>query len=450
MVINAARRSRLSADGPDDRRPLSVMESSLVLPAITARPLKTPLLLLDTASGVVGVPLSVVLNAYFVVAGDQPGELHLYALPQERVPGTACRRPFQRRVRLPRASPATNPPLPPVPHSPGAAMQFPGATPTHHLQRPHTSPCRVLALPSPRSWLTSVSHHNAGTALPSRKTLDPCDPGLQGPRLNAQQPPGFRWWPLNGLSEVEIVRLSYCSLHPTTSPTFRRHLLRPSTARFLSGTDSYASWWDLVQGKEFRACGEFLSLFTPSTSTFLPPPSCALTLISTLMSAFASSLAGNLVTIGSSLFPARYSSATAFIRSRWCMELAWLALYRRGPPANSSSLTWDFLGPKPHGLALVGGYGVEPAVSVAACAAYPNFSGARYSARIHFSRSRELLHARRSFVQAILPLALALPAHVPIPPQASASSCLTALTPTSLALGAVQTLIHPFSSSRYH
>jgi hypothetical protein len=95
-------------------------------------------------------------------------------------------------------------------------------------------------------------------------------------------------------------------------------------------------------------------------------------------------LAGNLVTIGSSLFPARYSSATAFMRSRWCMELAWLALYRRGPPGNSSSLvflffllsppsfrffdlfpflqTWDFLGPKPHGLALVGGYGVEPAV----------------------------------------------------------------------------------------
>ncbi|KAJ7899176.1 hypothetical protein B0H14DRAFT_3852876 [Mycena olivaceomarginata] len=410
MVINAARRSRLSADGPDDRRPLSVMESSLVLPAITARPLKTPLLLLDTASGVVGVPLSVVLNAYFVVAGDQPGELHLYALPQERVPGTACRRPFRRRVRLPRASPATNPPLPPVPHSPAP-------------------PCSSLEPPPPTTY-------NVPTRL-----LVACSPfprlvRLQGPRLNAQQPPGFHWWPLNGLGEVEIVRLSYC-LHPTTSPTFRRHLLRPSTARFLSGTDSYASWWDLVQGKEFRACGEFLSLFTLSTSTFLPPPSCALTLISTLMSAFASSLAGNLVTIGSSLFPARYSSATAFIRSRWCMELAWLALYRRGPPANSSSLTWDFLGPKPHGLALVGGYGVEPAVSVAACAAYPNSSGARYSARIHFSRSRESLHARRSFVQAILPLALALPAHVPIPPQASASLFLTALTPTSLALGAV-------------
>jgi hypothetical protein len=80
---------------------------SLVLPAITAHPLKTPLPLLDTYSkvdiyypnvhrgppilqfralpsepdSVVGVPLGIVLDACFVVAGNQPGELHLYALP---------------------------------------------------------------------------------------------------------------------------------------------------------------------------------------------------------------------------------------------------------------------------------------------------------------------------------------------------------------------------------
>ncbi|KAJ6591197.1 hypothetical protein DFH09DRAFT_196224 [Mycena vulgaris] len=85
-----------------------------VLPAITARPVKTPLSLLDTNSkvdiyhpnvhrgppilqfrafpsepdsGVVGVPLGVVLDACFVVAGNRPGELHLYAPPQERVAG---------------------------------------------------------------------------------------------------------------------------------------------------------------------------------------------------------------------------------------------------------------------------------------------------------------------------------------------------------------------------
>ncbi|KAJ6586753.1 hypothetical protein B0H10DRAFT_2234208 [Mycena sp. CBHHK59/15] len=88
--------------------------SSSVLPAITARPLKTPLPLLDTNStvdiyhpnvhrgppilqfrafpsepdsSVVGVPLGVVLDACFVVAGNQQGELHLYAPPQERVAG---------------------------------------------------------------------------------------------------------------------------------------------------------------------------------------------------------------------------------------------------------------------------------------------------------------------------------------------------------------------------
>ncbi|KAF7341084.1 hypothetical protein MSAN_02094500 [Mycena sanguinolenta] len=88
--------------------------SSLILPAITARPLKNPLPLLDTNSlvgiyhpkvdsgppilrfrafpskpdsGVVGVPLGVVLDACFVVAGNQPGELHLCAPPHERVAG---------------------------------------------------------------------------------------------------------------------------------------------------------------------------------------------------------------------------------------------------------------------------------------------------------------------------------------------------------------------------
>ncbi|KAJ7717584.1 hypothetical protein B0H16DRAFT_1740535 [Mycena metata] len=85
-----------------------------VLPATTARPLKTPLPLLDTYSkvdiyhpdvhsgppilqfrafpsepdsGIVGVHLGVVLDACFVIAGNQPGELHLYAPPQERVAG---------------------------------------------------------------------------------------------------------------------------------------------------------------------------------------------------------------------------------------------------------------------------------------------------------------------------------------------------------------------------
>ncbi|KAJ7430027.1 hypothetical protein B0H11DRAFT_2211644 [Mycena galericulata] len=38
-------------------------------------------------SGVVSVPLGVVLDACFVVAGNQKGELHLYATPQERVAG---------------------------------------------------------------------------------------------------------------------------------------------------------------------------------------------------------------------------------------------------------------------------------------------------------------------------------------------------------------------------
>ncbi|KAJ7025632.1 hypothetical protein C8F04DRAFT_1191212 [Mycena alexandri] len=88
--------------------------SSSVLPAITARPPKTYLPLLDAHSkvdiyhpnvhsgppilpfrafpsepdsGMVGVPLGIVLDACFVVAGNQPGELHLYALPQERVAG---------------------------------------------------------------------------------------------------------------------------------------------------------------------------------------------------------------------------------------------------------------------------------------------------------------------------------------------------------------------------
>ncbi|KAJ7869115.1 hypothetical protein B0H14DRAFT_3581777 [Mycena olivaceomarginata] len=86
---------------------------SFVLPTITARPPKTPLPLLDTYKvdiyhpsvhwgppilqfrafpsepdrGVVGVPLGVVLDACFVVAGNQPGELHLCAPPQERVAG---------------------------------------------------------------------------------------------------------------------------------------------------------------------------------------------------------------------------------------------------------------------------------------------------------------------------------------------------------------------------
>ncbi|KAJ7869200.1 hypothetical protein B0H14DRAFT_3440901 [Mycena olivaceomarginata] len=92
---------------------------SFVLPAITARPPKTPLPLLDTYKvdiyhpsvhwgppilqfrafpsepdrGVVGVPLGVVLDACFVVAGNQLGELHLSdplllsAPSQERVAG---------------------------------------------------------------------------------------------------------------------------------------------------------------------------------------------------------------------------------------------------------------------------------------------------------------------------------------------------------------------------
>ncbi|KAJ7431974.1 hypothetical protein B0H11DRAFT_2209901 [Mycena galericulata] len=87
---------------------------SSVLPAITARPLKTPLPLLDTNSAVdiyhpnvhsgppilqfcafpsepdssvVGVPLGVVLDVCFVVAGNQKGELHLYVPLQERVVG---------------------------------------------------------------------------------------------------------------------------------------------------------------------------------------------------------------------------------------------------------------------------------------------------------------------------------------------------------------------------
>ena len=85
-----------------------------VLPAITARPLKTPVPLLDTNSrvdiyhpnvrggppilqfhafpsepnsGVIGVPLGVVLDACFVIAGNQSGELHLCTPPQVRVAG---------------------------------------------------------------------------------------------------------------------------------------------------------------------------------------------------------------------------------------------------------------------------------------------------------------------------------------------------------------------------
>ncbi|KAF9044721.1 hypothetical protein BDZ89DRAFT_1058808, partial [Hymenopellis radicata] len=87
---------------------------SSVLPAITARPLKNPLPLLDTnsqvsvyhpkvhsgapillfhafpsepGSGVVGVPVGLVLDACFVLAGNQQGELHLYPSLQERVAG---------------------------------------------------------------------------------------------------------------------------------------------------------------------------------------------------------------------------------------------------------------------------------------------------------------------------------------------------------------------------
>ncbi|KAJ6460515.1 hypothetical protein C8R45DRAFT_879325 [Mycena sanguinolenta] len=88
--------------------------SSMILPAISARPLKNPLPLLDANSkvaiyhpnvpsgppilqfrafpsspdsGVVGVPLGVVFDACFIIAGNHPGELHLYAPPHERVAG---------------------------------------------------------------------------------------------------------------------------------------------------------------------------------------------------------------------------------------------------------------------------------------------------------------------------------------------------------------------------
>ncbi|KAF8216660.1 hypothetical protein K438DRAFT_1953567 [Mycena galopus ATCC 62051] len=81
-------------------------------PAITARPLSIPLPLLgatstvdihhpsvsggppilqfyafpsEPGSGVVGVPLGVVLDACFVVAGNQPGKLYLHASPHEQV-----------------------------------------------------------------------------------------------------------------------------------------------------------------------------------------------------------------------------------------------------------------------------------------------------------------------------------------------------------------------------
>ncbi|KAF9020658.1 hypothetical protein BDZ89DRAFT_1072069 [Hymenopellis radicata] len=87
---------------------------SSILPAITARPLQRPLPLLDTnsrvsvyhpkvpfgvpilllnafpcepGSGVVGVPVGLVLDACFVLAGNQRGELRLLASQQERVAG---------------------------------------------------------------------------------------------------------------------------------------------------------------------------------------------------------------------------------------------------------------------------------------------------------------------------------------------------------------------------
>ncbi|KAJ7798583.1 hypothetical protein B0H14DRAFT_3544361 [Mycena olivaceomarginata] len=275
------------------------------------------------------------------------------------------------------------------------------------------------------------------------------------PSIECAAAPGFRWWPLNGLCEVEMVRLSYC-LHPTTSLTFLRRLLRPSTARFLSGTDSYASWRDLVQGKEFRAGGEFLSLlFTPSTSLSLPL---------SLMRAHADLYAGvgvrvvfgcqsrhdrQLALPGAILLRHRFHTQSMVhgaclaravsLRPPCELVLARFPIFLTGdfvsflfsifrfisfPSDLGHSVVCEchryalpsiFLGPKPHGLALVGGYGVEPAV----VGGFPK--------KFLFCFSVFLSLLPRRFV---IRLALAARASLPVLP-----------TPTLVALGTVRVFI---------
>ncbi|KAJ7346235.1 hypothetical protein DFH08DRAFT_961676 [Mycena albidolilacea] len=209
-----------------------------------------------------------------------------------------------------------------------------------HLPRPpptttYDVPTRLLVLYTTLSALASQFRHSRleiatvdGDALHAKRKHMTNGSSLSLTTTPAPSSPAARPWiecaAASWLSrmtpkrprEVEIGRLSYC-LHSTTSATFRCRLQ-----------------WDRFAVSSSLFFSHRPPLF-PS-----PPPSCALTLTSTLALAFTSSLAANLVTIGSSLFLARYS-ATAFIRSRWCTWLAWLALYRRVPPANSTSLTWD-------------------------------------------------------------------------------------------------------------